>query len=91
MPLDPEQQFVISFFCRKGIALALNHYLDAHKCLTDDRLKPDDDRLTDEICAAYAKAHGEIDYGLGENAVDEAIDELEEETLRKIGIDPSVC
>lgn len=88
---DPKKLFVVSAVSREGIAEALNEYLDDNEALTDDRLQFDDDRLTDEICEAYATGLGEIDLQDSTEAmVEEAECDLFDRVLRMVGIDPSV-
>jgi hypothetical protein len=58
---------------REGIAEDLNEFLEngIDAPPSDERLKPDDDRLTDEICTEYARKVGET-HQEGYGMIDEA-------------------
>ena len=87
MPLDPKQLFVVNAICRAGIASELS---GTRECcgykhpIGPQEIAEDDDRLTDEICQAYADAIGEIDYSDSEeftsdveqNAICEALEAM---------------
>ena len=82
---DPKQLFVVSAITRESIAEDLNVILEVSD--VDDRLLPDDDRLTDEVCREYAKELGEIDLDLPQFAQDEEEVLLCERVIKSIGID----
>jgi hypothetical protein len=71
--LDKAKLFVVSAISREGIAEDLNEFLDLgiDAPSSDDRIKPDDDRLTDEICVEYARKIGET-HQEGWGMIDEA-------------------
>lgn len=77
--LDSKQVFIVSTITRESIAECLNQMLSCFGF--EDRLEPNDKRLTDEICAEYAEELGKIDFVQGE---EEAL--LCERTLRAIKI-----
>lgn len=68
---DLNQLFVIKAIARYVIADELNEYLDL--TANKERLAPDDDRLTDEICRKYAAGLAELD---GSDAADDLQQEL---------------
>src|SRR5262245_15952692 len=55
MALDSNDRFIVSVVTRGGIAEELNDHLERPE------FRPADDRLTDEVCRAYAEALGELD------------------------------
>jgi len=71
--LDKAKLFVVSAISREGIAEDLNEFLEngIDAPPSDERLKPDDDRLTDEICTEYARKIGET-HQEGWGMIDEA-------------------
>lgn len=72
MPLNPKQLFVISAISRAGVAQDLSgtqEYCGYKHPVGPQEIAEDDDRLTDEICQAYADAISEIDYSDSEEFV----------------------
>jgi len=91
--MDKDQTFPMLVISRQQIADDLNAHLE------DDGQPPsvtaDDPRLTDEVCAAYALAHGQL---LDDHPNDtdmmvfdtDGFDQLREDTLRRIGVTDAV-
>jgi hypothetical protein len=80
---NPHEEFTISVMTREGIAESFNEYLEAIGNPT--RFSPGDDRLTTDLCARLALAHGEV---VGESADDEddQVQELTARFLRELGV-----
>ena len=81
---DPKQLFVINAVTREGIAEDLNDTLDGYA--NEERFTPNDDRLTDEICAAYAAALGNIDEDMPRAAQEDAACNAAEAAIEATGI-----
>lgn len=77
---DPNQVFIISAISRKQIAEDLNEFLDEQE-VAGDRLTPDDDRLTPELCREYADSLYYVDRMNEQEVVDETMERI----LHKIG------
>lgn len=58
--LNPDETFVLSAISRSIIAEDLNEYLDDCDITHNDRLKPNDKRLTHSVCIEYAEEYSEI-------------------------------
>jgi len=87
MSRDPEQRFIVEWTTRKDIAEALNDYLDTTTGSPPERLEPDDDRLTDEVCEAYGKAMGHVNIFYDEpDTADAERCEANDEALKACGI-----
>jgi len=82
---DSKQLFTTNAVTREGIAEELNLTLEC--CELEERIAPDDDRLTDEICQQYADAIGGIDELDVEENVTEAEASICERILKAMGID----
>lgn len=91
---DKNQLFTVSAITRAGIAENLNEFLEDNEILTNDEdgwFADDDDRLTDEICTEYAKLIGEVDEdGFSDTWIDEQMVKIDEDTIRKCGINTDV-
>lgn len=86
---DPNELFVITSISRSGIADDLNEHLDYNEAATTDRLAPDDARLTAQICSDYAASVGVLVALDTDDEQLESVAELIEQTLIRIGIDPT--
>jgi hypothetical protein len=78
MALDSNDRFIVATVTRGGIAEELNDHLERPE------FRPDDDRLTDEVCRAYAEALGELDDH--DPGFDEAYCALLDRLLGRLGI-----
>jgi len=76
---DPDGTFICSLVHRRTIAQDLNEFLEDWE--RPERFEPGDDRLTDELCAQYAKTLGDLDDG-DDEAVYDALDVI----LQAVGI-----
>ena len=89
--INPKQLFTTNTVSREQIAEDLNITLEAAsyqaQSIVDDRLAPDDERLTDEICRTYAEGIGNIDTDMPNDAQEDEEAELCERILKAIGID----
>jgi hypothetical protein len=80
MALDSNERFIIATVTRVGVAGELNDHLERPE------FRPDDDRLTGEVCRAYAEALGELDDH--DPGFDEAYCDLLDRLLERLGIGP---
>lgn len=88
---DAMRLFVTNAISRAQIAEDLNGFLEDNECLTSDRLKSDDVRLTDEICTSYAGDLGEVNFeDMSEEMVDLSLIEIYEKHLKLLGISTDV-
>src|SRR5215831_10427713 len=78
MSLDANDRFIVSVVTRGGIAEDLNDHLERPE------FRPDDDRLTDLVCRAYAEALGELDDH--DPGCEEAYGALLDRLLARLGI-----
>ncbi len=89
--MDPEALFVVSTIKRSTIAFCLNAeleaqgLLDCRKPTVVSKIADDDERLTDEICTAYAIKLGDLDDDWSEEEKLEYTSALDQETLRTLG------
>jgi hypothetical protein len=81
--------FTTNAISRKNIADDLNEYLEENGVGDDGkRYLEDDDRLTDEVCAAYAAAIGNLDEDLPESLLEEEYASIKYTTLTSLGCIP---
>lgn len=85
--LDPKAKFTVYSVTREEIAEELNDFYNGYD-EGENVLAPDDDRLTDEVCQAFANKLAEIDASeLTQSQHDEADAELFHDTLVSLGFD----
>lgn len=75
--------FICNAITREGIAENLNDFLG-----TTDTFAPDDARLTDEICTAYAAFIGTLETDNSND--DERQSEYEWDLCKKLGVPASI-
>ena len=88
MVRDPEQLFVMNAITRKWIAENLQDcrkFCGYKHPIGPQEIAEDDDRLTDEICEAFAKAVGEIDQDFNEETQDDLERTIITNTLEAMG------
>lgn len=74
MARDPKQLFVMNSCTRQDIAADLSSIAECAEYTHpsgQNTVLPDDDRLTDEICQAFADAIGYLDPSYSEEAIEE--------------------
>ena len=84
MSHDPKEMFTTNAITRESIAEDLNNLITDSCNQDSEEFAANDSRLTSEVCNAYAKFVGSLEFGNSND--EEALDEYQHELIEKLGV-----